>query len=189
MLKVNGVEVRIQEVKVDFEVKFSELTEDGQKRVFLENKEDFIVEALKSNYPAVQELVWQVKNGCSSVALNKAIEECIRRGASVNRILDLLEVPGLELEEELREILSCFVDDSIKLWVAKDPRTPFELLKSDQMFSLAVSEMVHDRGTELFDRIVANPNFKENEDIDRLIKEFSSNQEKEVRARMKEITK
>lgn len=57
MITVKGVEVRADEVNVETEYQF--LTEEGQKRVFLENKEEFLLDALNSDYPAVRRLLWE----------------------------------------------------------------------------------------------------------------------------------
>ena len=163
-ITVKGVEVRTKEVRTNVRVEFDDLTEEGQKRIFLENKEEFIVEALKSRYGSVVELVWEVKDECSSVALNAAIAECIKKGASEERILDLLNVPGFELDKKLRKILAISVRSlPIQIWVAKDEKTSFKLLR--KMFYNATVKLVRDNDPQLFDAIVTNPNFKSDEEV------------------------
>ena len=72
-VKVKGVEVRSEELSL--EVNFQDLTQEGQERIFLENKEKFVKDALQSKYSYIQRLLWEVdvKETCSSDTLNVAI--------------------------------------------------------------------------------------------------------------------
>lgn len=56
-IKVKDVEVRPEEVDEDFIINFEELTEEGQKRLFRENNEKFIVDAIQSKYFSILQLV------------------------------------------------------------------------------------------------------------------------------------
>lgn len=184
MITVKGVEVRPEEVAKEIKVSFKDLTEEGQKRIFRENKDEFIIDALKSKYSSVQNLIFEVKNECSSIALNKAIEEAIKRGASAKRIIDLLNVPTLELDEELRKLLSISIWTSLKKWVIQDKNTSFELLKSDQLFMYAAIELIQSHDSTLFDAIVKNPKFKWDEELERNIMDISPEGRKIIKARI-----
>lgn len=121
MIKVEGgVEVRSTEVELT--VKFEDLTQEGQQRVFLENMEKFIKEALNSKYPYIRRLLWEVdvKERCSSEVLNAAIQECIYQNISEKKIFALLNVSGFQVNEKVRELLATSTNPQYRLWLAKN---------------------------------------------------------------------
>ena len=186
MVTVDGVEVRSEEVK-DLAVKFEDLTEKGQQRVFLQCKEGFVEEAINSNFSSVRELVWQNKQELSSEALNKAIIRTIIKGLSASRVLELLAVPGFELDEGIRAFLSCSKVLTIKKWVAENARTSLELLKTNQLFMTAARDLIQSNACILFDAIVKNPNFKWDEEMEQKIENFSPKGRKIIRERIEKL--
>lgn len=155
-IKVRGVEVRPEEINL--EVDFQDLTAEGQRRLFLENKEKFIQDVLQSKYSAVREVIWEVRNECSSEMLNAAVVGYNKTRESETHILDLLNVPGFQLDKKVRELLGTYgVSLSIKLWVARDENTSLELLK--RMLCDAVHRFNAYNEVELLDAIVLNPKF------------------------------
>lgn len=189
MITVKGVEVRSKEI--DLEVSFQDLTPEGQKRIFLENKEKFLIAALNSRYSSLTDLVKEVKNECSSFALNKAIEHLLdtRRFGFDDLILEFLSVPSLELSEKNRKKLAYSEYWRLKLWVAKDEKTPLTVLKTREMFFRAAQNIVYEYSSEMFDAIVTNPNFDVDEEIEQTIQGFSSKGAKKIKARIAELKK
>ncbi len=181
MITVKGVEVRSQEV--DLKVDFQDLTAEGQKRVFLENKENFVQDALNSEYPAVQEVIWEVRNQCSAKVLNAAVVGYNEKRKSENYILDLLNVPDFQPDEETRELLGTRgAFHSVKVWVARDEKTSLNVL--EKMFRGAANRYFRYNEAELLDAILTNPNFGVCE-----IQQwnFSYGQQNRIKARIKEL--
>lgn len=141
-----------------------------------------IFDALNSQYSTVRRLLWEpeVLKDCSSKLLNQAVIQCLK-GAPVGNIMDILNVPGFELEESIREILSCYGNLHLKIWVAEDAKTALHILKSDRMFMTAGKELVQSGNCLLFDAIVQNPNFKWDEEVEESMKYFSPEGKKESR--------
>lgn len=187
-ITVKGVEVRPEEVNLELD--FRDLTAEGQKRFFLERKEMFILEALKSRYSSVVEAVGEARNECSSYALNIAIEYVLRRGlyGGVDLVLQFLSVPGFELNEANRKKLACSEYWKLRLWVAKDEKTPLKILKKKKMLFNAIRDF--EAGSSLlFDAIVENSNFEVDEQVKRILEPFSSETVEKVIARIKELKK
>lgn len=188
-VKVKGVEVRSEELSL--EVNFQDLTQEGQERIFLENKEKFVKDALQSKYSYIQRLLWEVdvKETCSSDTLNVAIEECIYQKASSGYILALLNVPGLQVNDKVRELLAVSTELQLKLWVAEDKNTSLELLKTDKLFMCATLDLVQSRKPVLFDAIFKNPNFKWDEEIEQKMEMFSAEGRKIIKERIESLEK
>lgn len=195
MITVKGVEVRPDEV--DLETEFQFLTAEGQKRLFLENKEAFLIEALTSNYSTVRRLLWEpeVLKSCSSVLLNDAIRICFLSKTLRTDIMVLMNAVGSELSDLNRELIACASWTcyenwmSLKVFIAQDEKTSLEILKIDEMFKLASIELVQSRDARLFDAIVTNPNFRVDDDIEEAISEISPEGRKIIRERIAELKK
>ncbi len=196
MVTVNNVKVRSEEV-VNLEIQFYELTEDGQKRIFNKKKQDFVRDALRSEYPSVRKFLWEIKEKCSSIVLNMAIEECLKINkegvrdnyVSGKDIIDLLNVPDFRLDNKLRVRLAESGDWTLKRWVARDSKTPLNILKSTLMFELAATRVITSKGTEtdLFDEIICNRNFWWCRDMERIMKKYSWREAQMIVLRIKEL--
>lgn len=175
---IKGVKVRAEEVEKNQEVTFSELTKLGQERLFLEHKELFLLDALKSQYEDVINLAKKFKNEYSSDHINKAIRMFIKSGAyEPEFILEFLEVPNFEIEESLLKMLAKSEYWKLRVWVAQYPKTSFEILKN--MFLGEARHMVKSDVSIVFDEIIKNQNFEIDEEIKQLINLFSDKYEKD----------
>lgn len=191
-ITVKGVEVRADEINL--EVKFQDLTEEGQKRIFLENKEDFLSDALISGYPAVRRLLWEpeIRETCSSALLNQAVIQCLENGASVEDIITLLNVPGFELDDNIRKNLihqgERFLP--IKMWIAKDKKTPLKILQDDSMFWYAAKNLrlgIDDDDSKLFETIVLHPHFVWDKEMEKKMESYTIKLYKVIMTRMQEL--
>lgn len=188
-ITVKGVEVRSKEVNTTVKVNFEDLTEEGQKRLFLEHSEEFVEVALGSKYPSVRKMLWNekgFKEECSSITLNKAINECLktrevvlsrRKGEPIptKDIIALLDVPGFELDGIVREKLAKSGLLAIKMWIAKDKKTTTELLQSESMFWITARNLLlgHEAEySELFEKVVLHPNFEWDEEMEEKMEDF-----------------
>lgn len=190
MITVKGVEVRAEEVSIETEFRF--LTEEGQKRLFLENKEVFLLDALSSDYPAVCRLLWEpeVLKSCSADLLNQAIGFCCM-ATEVGDVMTLINAVGSELSKNNMEFIACasWTDVELKVLVAKNGETSLQILKNGAMFIAAASKFVDGNDTRLFDAIVTNPNFEVDEEIEETIQAFASKRAAKIRARIEQLRK
>ncbi len=190
-IKVKGIAVRPEEVNKDFTINFEELTEEGQKRLFLENNEKFIVDAIESKYSSVFQLVKERMQQCSSETLNNAIQyyekKSLREKVDEDMILEILMLPKLKLSEESRRSLASSVKVKWKLWIAKSDETSFDILKLRQMFYWSAICFEIDGDPRLFDAIVMNPNFRVDEYIEEEISLFKPDEQKRIRSRIEEL--
>lgn len=192
MITVKGVEVRPEETDVETEFEF--LTEEGQKRVFLENKELFLLDALSSNYPAVSRLLWEPKvlKSCSSDLLNQAIIPCcLDASKEVDDVKMLINTLGSKLDKGCIEFIVyapfALVEVELKVLVAQNEKTSLKLLK--EMFCLAALKFVDDNEPILFDAIVTNPNFELDEEIEQMTKVFTSKKAEKIKTRIERLRK
>ncbi len=190
MITVKGVEVRAEEVSIETEFRF--LTEEGQKRLFLENKEAFLLDALHSGYSAVCRLLWEpeVLKSCSPALLNEAIILCLSDASKeLEDVKVLINTLGSELDEGCITFIAYafFVEVELKVLAAKNEKTSLELLK--KMFILAVSKFVDDNEPILFDAIVTNPNFEVDEEIEQTIRAFDSKRAEKIKKRIEQLRK
>lgn len=158
---INGLKVRSSELNEDFEVQFKDLNEKGQRRLFTENKTLFLYDALTSEYESIQALPLQFKDEYSSETLNSIIKKVLSKmllSKECDLILEFLNIPGFELDEDLRKDLSFSQFYPIKCWVAKSEKTSTEILKS--MFLHDVCYSVWSNWYVLLDLIISNPNFR-----------------------------
>lgn len=187
-ITVEGINVRIKEVSKDFKVKFKDLTEAGQKRLFKENKDIFFFDALTSKYKSVRTLALIKKDNCSSVSLNKAIKllEKEKRATNVNLIIELLNIPNLDLDDSLRKSLAHSDYWELRLWIANDKNTPLQILK-EMLWSATKIFIGYDSSTEM-DAIITNPNFELDEEVEQIIKRFNPTAVSKIESRIKELT-
>jgi len=167
---VNGLKVRSYELNSDLEVSFKDLNEKGQHRLFKENKNVFLYDALTSKYKSIQKLPLQFKREYSSETLNSTIMKLLPnvRGKDTDLVLELLNIPGFEVDEELRKKLAHSVYYPFNYWVAESEKTSSEILKD--MFLCDVGLFVRNDWANLLDSIISNPNFKFDSDLSTYIK-------------------
>lgn len=126
-----------------------------------------------------------------------AIEECLKINkegvrdnyVSGKDIIDLLNVPDFRLDNKLRVRLAESGDWTLKRWVARDSKTPLNILKSTLMFELAATRVITSKGTEtdLFDEIICNRNFWWCRDMERIMKKYSWREAQMIVLRIKEL--
>lgn len=143
--------------------------------------------AVKVNGVEVRLEEVNMEKTCSSDTLNVAIEECIYQEAPTGDILSLLNVPGLQVSDKVRELLALSTELQLKLWVVKDKNTSLELLKKDQLFMCATLDFVQLRNPILFDAIFKNPNFKWDEEIEQKMEAFSPEGKEMIRERIERL--
>lgn len=192
MITVKGVEVRAEEVNIETEFRY--LTEEGQKRLFLENKEAFLLDALHSDYSAVCRLLWEpeVLKSCSPALLNEAIIPCLSDASKeLEDVKILINTLGSELDEGCIEFIVyapfALAELEIKVLVAQNEKTSLKLLK--EMFFLAALKFVSDNEPILFDAIVTNPNFEVDEEIEQTIRTFVSKRAEKIKKRIEQLRK
>lgn len=186
---VNGVPVRQEELKNDIELKFEDLNEKGQRRVFLENKGKFIFDAFTSEYTRIQKLPLKYQDEYDSDTLNKTISFILKNtriSKNTDIILTLLNNKNLKLYETLRSNLATCDYPLLKVWVAQSKDTSVKLLNT--MFIYEASNLVCLDYTMVFDAIIQNPNFVLTEQTKKIIPNiFSSEQIKKIKERICEL--
>ena len=159
-ITVNGLEVRSDEIKPDISLKFSNLTQQGQIRLFSENKDTFLYEALISEYPEVHMLAINSKKEYSATSVNNLISNILKSGMTTIEagcILELINVPNFKLEEALRKKLSNSEYWPVKAWVAKDKYTSMQLL--ERMFLIEATNFIKNGSTIVLNAVIQNKNF------------------------------
>ena len=188
-ITVKGVNVRTEELKTKFKVSFADLTAEGQRRVFLEQKDEFLYEALTSRYGSVKKVAKKNKGKCSSKTINKVLKHLLSesdRRLKLDLILDILSTPNFEIEQEVVKKLSNSNYSKLRLGVAKDSNTPLQILKD--MFSDEAFAIVGYGYSEVFDAIITNPRFELDEEINQKIQAFGPCGISTINARVKKIT-
>lgn len=187
MVTVDGVEVRADEVNVQTEFQF--LTEEGQKRLFLENKELFLSDALNSNYPAVRRLLWEpeVLESCSSDILNTAIAVWCMMGSEEGDLMTLINAVDSKLSKKNIELIACvpWMDIKLRVRMLQNEKISSKLLKV--MFVDVAEDFVQSGRCILFDAIVKNPNFKWDEEMEQKIENFSPKGRKIIKERIEKL--
>lgn len=189
---VKGADTRIEvdgeEVDKDLSVKFYELTEEGQKRVFKENKDIFFFDALKSSYMSVRNYARSLKEECSSETLNEAIKNLIifKVSDKITLIIELLNTERLEIDEELRKTLANSDYWKLRLWVAEDKNTSLSILK--EMLPDAIKRFFWRNSSTNIDAIITNSNFELDEEVKQILEKFSLDEGTKIEARIKELT-
>lgn len=154
-IKINGVEVRNELLGEEVEMKFENLTPEVQEKVFLDNKEAYLVDALISKHQTVNSLAIQNMKELSNPVLNQAVKVLIEGPfdyKKVDILLAILSIENLKLSYDLREKLAFCPYWSIKKWVAQNKETPGYILR--QMFIKEKNDM------ELLNLIIKNTRFK-----------------------------
>ena len=160
---LNGLEVRVDELKHDLKVEFRDLNEKGQRRFFMENKKTFLYDAFTSQYPEIRQLPLNFKGEYSLDTLNEIINKLYSKIVSnncyqyVDLVLELLNIPEFEPDEELQKKLSHSGYYPILFFIAESPCTSFEILKD--MFFSECSQFLCYNYSDLLDSIIKNPNF------------------------------
>ncbi len=164
-IKVKGIPIRNEELSYDMEIPFSNLTGEGQARMFLDNKDVFICEALSSKYNTVKQLARNNISDCSSVTLNETLKFLLIGRIVVNcdLILEILSIPHLVLEDSVRVYLSTSDYWPLRQWVAKDSNTPSDLLY--KMLIPAVNSVFWHCDFIILDALISNTNFKMSESL------------------------
>lgn len=158
-IKVKGIPIRNEELSYDMEIPFSNLTVEGQERMFLENKDVFLCEAFASKYDSVKQLARGNMSDCSSATLNETLKFLLL-GHVVNcdLILKILAIPNFVLEDDVRVYLSTSYYWPLRQWVAQDANTPLNLLY--EMLIPAVQSVFWHQDFIILDALVGNPNFE-----------------------------
>lgn len=168
-IKVKGIPIRNEELSYDVEIPFSNLTVEGQERMFLNNKDVFICEAFASKYDTVRQLARGNMSDCSSATLNEALKFLFigRTVVNCDLILEILAIPNLILDDDVRVSLSTSDYWPLRQWVAKDTNTPLDLLY--KMLIPAVQSVFWHHDFVVFNALVYNPNFKMSEELQDIV--------------------
>ena len=106
MLTVEGIEVYPGEYLGNKNVTFEYLTEEGQKRLFQENKDLFAVNAIFSRYEEVRNMAENSKDEYSSETVNEILREFLPfQDEYYDKILGFLKSKQLRLDNDNREML------------------------------------------------------------------------------------
>lgn len=166
-IKVKGIIARSDELSYDMEIPFSNLTVKGQERLFLENKDLFICEALKSKYDYIRDLVRTNFKSCSSEALNEAIKFLLSGYTNCDLIMEILATSNLVLEDDVRISLSESDYWQLRQWVAYDTNTSLDLLY--KMLIPAVQSVFWHHNFTILDALISNTNFEISESLKYII--------------------
>lgn len=189
-ITVNGVEVRLEEVKKEIQVNFDALTKEGQKRVFCENPGKFISDVFASENISLTELIDLSENKISSTGLNEIICYFAHKDIFAEVVLDILKLPYFKLADATRKTLALSTVKQYRIVIAKDKDTSLEILKLRQMFFWSAGEFAREKDDMgLFDEIVMHPNFRLDKDIENEISVFSPERQKRIRERIAELKK
>lgn len=161
MVTVNGIEVRNNEIEADICVSFSDLTQEAQLRLFCENKDTFLYEALTSEHADVHIMAINSVKECSAQAVNDTIAHILENPITIwetEWILKLINVPNFQLEESLRKKLIKLNYWPLKIWVAKDKFTSEQLLS--RMFLIECVNFIKDNSSLVLHAVIQNKKFK-----------------------------
>lgn len=190
-IKVKGIPIRNEELSYDVEIPFSNLTVEGQERMFLDNKDVFICEAFASKYDTVRLLARGNMSDCSSATLNEALKFLFigRTVVNCDLILEILAIPNLILDDDVRVSLSTSDYWPLRQWVAKDTNTPLDLLY--KMLIPAVQSVFWHCDFNTLDALVGNANFEMSEPLKYVIDSIYEKAEKypELLCKASELSK
>lgn len=161
-IKINGVEVRQDLLEEEVEVKFENLNEEVQKKVFLSDVERFFVNAITSRFETVANLAISNIKKCSKKSINEAVLELNNSGYDMKymeRALKILEIADEEISYETLDVLAFSRYWSIRDWIAWKSRVlPTTIRK---MFVEVINKPCEDE-EELkhLNHIIKNPSFK-----------------------------
>lgn len=160
---LEGKKVREDELNEKIEVPFNDLDENGQKRMFSEDKDLFLADAIISAYRNIRESARKYAfEDCPNEILNEVIWELYRRqGKYTNRfikeILYLLNIPRLKLEDSLQIEFATSNNGVLKEWLVTNPETSNDILNIALRCEFGEYWI---KKSVLIDKIIMNPNFK-----------------------------
>lgn len=165
-ITVNGIEVRSSEIKPDISVKFSDLTKEAQIRLFSENKDTFLYEALTSDYSEVHNMAINSKIEYSAEAVNDTISSILKTDMTEEKaewIRELIDAQDFKLNEEIRKKFSNCPYWQLRVWVAKDKYTSEQLL--NRMFLIECVNFIKKDCCLVLHAVIQNKNFKMTEQL------------------------
>lgn len=189
-ITVKGQKVRTNELGYDNEISFSRLNIKGQKRLFLENKNLFLYEALSSSHEAIVNLAKEHMAECSSETLNDVLRELTTNSTGwydSKLVLEILNIPHLQLDLNIRKNFSRTEYWAIRYWTADDKSTPKEILSD--LFITEAWEFIVDNITNGIEKILQNPNFVMDEELHKKLQSrFSDKQYSKIMEKVRELT-
>lgn len=142
-------------------LEFKDLSEETQKRLYLENKEKFKKEAAKSQYNYVREFLIR-DEGTDS----ETLDELFKVETNTQNILKLLKHPNFQMNDETKKKLSKSDNWKLRELAAKDETNTSEFL--NQMLRNEI-EGVQDE--DVINAILNNLNFKMEEETRKKLSE------------------
>lgn len=167
-VKINGVEVRIENLGEEVEMKFENLSEEAQKKVFLDNKDAFFINAIKSSYKSVGDLAIRNIKECSKNTVDETVKE-LDEGEDLNlkhmdRILEILNSSDEQISVSTLERLAFSKYWSIRNWIAWRGKVSLPTLI--KMFIEALNQPLNSEDKiKYLNHIIKNPNFKITESL------------------------
>ena len=146
-------------------INFARLSKEEQEKLFLEsaeNRNTYLYDAIKSQYPEVQSLVDEYTD-YTDYAINTAIRYLMMSSRNYGTIRRILRVWDFNLDYEIGEELSRSVDIDIRHSLEQGKNTSIELLK--EMFKNAIYYMTINDDSSEFNLIMHNPNFVYDEEL------------------------
>lgn len=157
---LKGKEVRENELDREIEVSFNDLNEKGQQRMFEENKDSFVADAIISRYKNIREKAENYAcKECSNEILNQTIWKLYSaQGRYINTILKLLNIPRLKLLNYLQYEFANSKNYILKEWlVTKCPEISNDILNTALRNEL---DKFMNNESSLVDKIIMNPKFE-----------------------------
>lgn len=161
---LKGKEVRKNELKKEIEVSFDDLNENGQQRMFEEDKDLFLADAIISYYKDIREKAEKYAyEECSNETLNQIIWKVYtKQGRYTNRYIDtilkLLNIPRLKLSNYIQNEFANSENYMLKIWlITKYSGTSNETLNTMLNFEL---NKFWNNESNLVDKIIMHPNFE-----------------------------
>ncbi len=157
---LRGKEVRKNELDRKIEVSFDDLNENGQKRMFEENKELFLTDAIISRYKNIREMAENYAyEECSNEILNQTIWQLYNmQGRYITIILKLLNIHRLKLLNYLQNEFANSDNYILKEWLI----TKYSGTSNDTLNAILAKELDKFCNNEknLVDEIIMNRNFE-----------------------------
>lgn len=193
IITVKGYQVRKDELKPEIEVDFKSLSINGQTRIFMENKNLFLKEALESEYDQIRELPIKFIKEYSVKTVNEVMKELAYKdiytwlaSEKYEFMIAILNDESLKIEEKTIERLACSDFWGIKKAVAVRKDTGAKALKS--IFFRAVKEYLDHGESELLDIVIVHPNFFVDTSLERaIIKSYSSDNVKKITEKINSV--
>lgn len=161
---IKGKKVRNNELKQKIEISFNDLNEAGQRRIFLENKDLFLVDAIISNYKSIREIGRRYAyEEASNKVLNQVIKELyIEQGEYtiryMHQIFEILDIPRFKLAYYIEIEFANSNHYILKEWlITKQHETSNEILNI--ILSNELDAFWENR-KNLVNKIIMHPNFE-----------------------------